>query len=205
MNTIRIFISALLIFVSTTVFSRKAAPLKFSSTADWTIVLANKSVNPAAIFRFEDNMLYVSKGSAGYIRTNKQFSNYNLKLEWRWLAAKGNSGVLLHIQKLDSVWPKCFQVQQKMDAAGDIICMNGLWATECTDKVKFTVAKMQPSNEKPIGEWNSMEVISKNGTLTVYVNGVLQNKLTGLTKKKGYIGFQAEGQAIEYRNLVLEK
>lgn len=117
----------------------------------------------------------------------------------------GNSGVLLHIQKNDSVWPKCYQVQQKANAAGDIICMNGLWATECTDKVKFTIPKMQTSNEKPAGEWNSMEVLSNNGTLTVYINGVLQNKVTGLTKSKGFIGFQAEGRELELRQMEIKK
>jgi hypothetical protein len=118
---------------------------------------------------------------------------------------KNNGLVLLHIQKNDSVWPKCYQVQQKADTAGDIICMNGLWATECTDKVKFTIPKMQTSNEKPAGEWNSMEVLSKNGTLTVYINGTLQNKVTGLTKTKGFIGFQAEGREMEFRQMEIKK
>jgi len=205
MNFIKCFFVTLLIFASVSLSARTAKSFSFSKSANWTVVLSDKSVNPSSIFNLKDNVLYVNKGCAGYIRSNKQYANYTLKLEWRWLAAKGNSGVLLHIQKVDSVWPRCFQVQQKMDSAGDIICMNGLWANECTDKVKFTVAKMNQSSEKPIGEWNSMEVLSKNGTLTVYINGELQNKVTGLTKSKGFIGFQAEGQAIEYRNLVLEK
>mgnify|MGYP003608486347 FL=1 len=125
-------------------------------------------------------------------------------MEWRWTKVAANSGVLIHIQPNDTVWPKCFQVQQKADAAGDIICMNGLWANECTDKVKFTVPKMKPSNEKPLGEWNTMKIISKNGTLEVYINGELQNKITGMTAKKGFIGFQAEGKPMEFRNLKIQ-
>jgi len=94
-------------------------------------------------------------------------------------------------------------VQQKADAAGDIICMNGLWAKECTDSVKFTVKKLLPSNEKPLGEWNSMRIICKKNTLKVYVNGILQNNLTGLTAKKGFIGFQNEGTPLEFRKLMI--
>jgi hypothetical protein len=116
----------------------------------------------------------------------------------------GNSGVLVHIQPLDTIWPACYQVQQKSNAAGDIICMNGLWAKECTDSIKFTVLKMQPSNEKPLGEWNSMQIISMNNTLRVFVNGNMQNRVTGLTVGKGFIGFQNEGKPLEFRNLNIE-
>jgi len=124
-----------------------------------------------------------------------------LSIEWRWTKVLGNSGVLVHIQSRDSVWPVCYQVQQKADAAGDIICMNGLWAKECTDSVKFTVRKLQLSNEKPLGEWNSMKIICRKNTLKVFVNGVLQNYITKLTASKGFIGFQNEGKPIEFKNL----
>ena len=130
-------------------------------------------------------------------------TNYELNVEWRWTKKLGNSGVLVHIQQKDSIWPVCYQVQQKADAAGDIICMNGLWAKECTDSVKFTVKKMLPSNEKPLGEWNSMRIICKRNTLKVYVNGILQSNLTGLTAKKGFIGFQNEGTPLEFRKLTI--
>jgi hypothetical protein len=33
---------------------------------------------------------------------------------------------------------------------------------------------------------------------------VLQNKATGLTQSKGYIGFQAEGREMEFRNVVIK-
>jgi len=170
---------------------------------NWEIILADKSKNPTDIFSFDNGVLKVGSATAGYIRTKKSYKNYHLEVEWRWTKKAGNSGVLLHIQKNDSVWPVCFQVQQKADAAGDIICMNGLWAKECTDKVKFTVLKMKPSNEKAIGEWNKMEVISKNGSLTVFINGILQNKITKMTRKKGFIGFQCEKSEMEFRQLVI--
>ena len=82
--------------------------------------------------------------------------------------------------------------------------MNGLWAKECTDSVKFTVKKLQPSNEKSLGEWNLIKVISKDKTLKVFVNGVLQNSISGLTAYSGFIGFQNEGKPLEFRNLSIK-
>jgi hypothetical protein len=64
---------------------------------------------------------------------------------------------------------------------------------------------MNPSNEKPVGEWNTMEVICKANTIEVVVNGVLQNKATGVSASEGFICLQSEGKDIEFRNLILTK
>lgn len=171
---------------------------------NWEYVVRNSSQEPTELFKMNQGVLSIKDSTVGYLRTKDCFKNYTVDLEWRWTKVLANSGILIHIQKPDTIWPICYQVQQKADAAGDIICMNGLWAKECTDTIKTTVPKMKKSNEKPLGEWNTMKIISKNGTLTVYVNAELQNKITGLTAKKGYIGFQAESKPIEFRNLSIK-
>lgn len=194
-----------LLFVNSFISAKKGQTFFTSSdAANWVYVINNKALEPTALFAMDNGVLKISDVSAGYLRTQKTYKNFTLTVEWRWTKVAANSGVLIHIQPNDTVWPKCFQVQQKADAAGDIICMNGLWANECTDKAKFTVSKMKPSNEKPLGEWNTMKIISKNDTLEVYINGELQNKITGMTAKKGFIGFQAEGKPMEFRNLKIK-
>ncbi|MEW6250045.1 MAG: DUF1080 domain-containing protein, partial [Planctomycetota bacterium] len=47
---------------------------------------------------------------AGYIRTERDFTNYVLKLEWRF-EKPGNSGVLLRVIGPDKVWPRCMEAQ----------------------------------------------------------------------------------------------
>lgn len=59
--------------------------------------------------------------------------------------------------------------------------------------------------EKPVGEWNRLEVTCKGDTITVHVNGVLTNKATGSSLTKGRIGLQAEGAAAEYRGVALKR
>ncbi len=184
--------------MSSTFFTEKDA-------SNWAYIIKDKSLAPAEVFKMKDGVLQISGQSSGYLRTKKMYSNFTMKLDWRWTKVFGNSGVLVYIQPKDTIWPVCYQVQQKADATGDIICMNGLWAKECTDSIKFTVNKLKPSNEKPLGEWNSMEVICKKNTMKVFVNGELQNSITGLTANKGYIGFQNEGKPLEFRNLRILK
>lgn len=179
--------------------------VNFSDISKWQIVLKDKTVAPAEIFSMKEGILIIGSKTTGYLRTKKKYSNYTLDLEWRWTAKPGNGGVLLHIQSPDSVWPVCYQVQQKYTAVGDLICMNGLKANECTDKVKFTVPKKLASNEKPAGEWNTMSVYCKGDKITVYCNGELQNEITGLSVSKGFVGFQAEGgKPMEVRNIRLK-
>ena len=172
--------------------------------SNWLYILNDKKLNVNEVFKMKEGVLYISGESSGYLRTKKKYTNFTLNLKYRWTKVLANSGVLVYIQQKDTVWPACYQVQQKADAAGDIICMNGLWAKECTDSVKFTVKKMQTSNEKPLGEWNSMKIISKNQTLKVWVNGLLQNNISGLTVSNGFIGFQNEGKPIEFSNLTIK-
>ena len=192
-------------FLSTLVLSgKKNYKFDAAHANNWEYVVRNSTQDPTELFKMNQGVLSIKDSTVGYLRTKDCFKNYKLEVEWRWTKVLANSGLLIHIQKPDAIWPICYQVQQKADAAGDIICMNGLWAKECTDTVSTTVPKMNKSNEKPLGEWNSIKVISKNGTLTVYVNGELQNKISGLTVKKGYIGFQAESKPIEFRNLSIK-
>lgn len=181
--------------------SQKQSFFSQSDTINWICVIKDKAVKASEVFKMDKGILKITGVSNGYLRTKRCYSNYEINLEWRWTQTLGNSGVLVHIQPKDTIWPVCYQIQQKADAAGDIICMNGLWAKECTDKVKFTVPKMQPSNEKPLGEWNSMKIICRNKTIKVYVNGVLQNNISEVTATKGFIGFQNEGKPLEFKNL----
>lgn len=200
------------LFVSSLVLSQQTSSLKSKHSApffeaqdanNWVYVIKDKSLESNSVFKMDNGLLQISGASSGYLRTTKSFADYTMELEWRWTKKLGNSGVLVHIQSKDTIWPVCYQVQQRSDAAGDIICMNGLWAKECKDSVKFTVPKYLPSNEKPLGEWNAMKVICKKNTLKVFINGVLQNNVTGLTAVNGYIGFQNEGVPLEFRKLLI--
>ena len=171
--------------------------------SNWVYILKDKSIDPSSIFKMDRGILKITGISSGYLRTKQLYSEFELTVEWRWTDTPGNSGVLVFIQPKDTIWPACYQVQQKAGDAGDIICMNGLGAKECTDKVKFTVKKMQTSNEKPVGEWNTMKISCKNKTLKAFVNGVLQNDISQLTATTGFIGFQNEGKPLEFRNLLI--
>jgi hypothetical protein len=61
-----------------------------------------------------------------------------------------------------------------------------------------------PSAEKPLGEWNTYQVVCKDDTVTIIINGTEMNKVTGCNIKEGQIGLQSEGGAIEVRKVTIE-
>jgi len=139
------------------------------------------------------------------MRTKESYSNYKLHVEWRWPVEATNSGVFVHGQQPDAIWLKCIECQLKAGSAGDFVLMNGADINERTDKTKMSFPKMAPSSEKPVGEWNTMEVVCSENSVEVFVNGVLQNKGTGANLNAGSVCLQSEGKDIEFKNVFLTK
>jgi hypothetical protein len=173
--------------------------------SNWVFKLKDASVVPSGVFTVQNGVIHITGDPFGYMRTKEAYSDYRLHVEWRYPLEASNSGVFVHTQLPDTIWPRCIECQLKAGSAGDFVCMNGADINERTDKSNRSVKKINASNEKPIGEWNTMEVVCKTNTIEVYVNGTLQNKATGVTVSKGYICLQSEGKDIEFRNVFLIK
>lgn len=170
---------------------------------NWVFKLKDPSVDPSKVFRVENGVIHITGDPFGYMRTKKLYFNYILHVEWRWPGEASNSGVFVNAQTPDSVWLKCVECQLKAGSAGDFVCMNGADMAERTDKKKSSVAKKAASSEKPVGDWNTMEIVCNGNTIEVTVNGVLQNMATNVTPDQGSICLQSEGKDVEFRNVFL--
>jgi len=154
-------------------------------------------------------VIAVAGNPSGYVATRATYTNYRLHAEWRWPGKPGNGGVLLHIQggPKDRVWPLSQQVQTKSGAAGDLLPMAGASFAEplTTAPGAATPIKAHTAadSERPAGEWNSMDVVCRDGTIEVSINGVAQNRVTGANPSSGRIGFQLEGAPYELRNVTI--
>jgi len=133
-----------------------------------------------------------------------EYKDYHLHVDWRWPEQAGNSGVFLNISGQDKQWPATIECQLMSGNAGDFVFLGGSDATERTDKTSMVKLKTEASSEKPVGDWNSYDIYSRNDSIIVYVNNVLQNLCSHPSPDKGYIGLQSEGAPVEFRNVWLE-
>ena len=142
----------------------------------------------------------------GYIYTEKTYTNFELTLEWRFDAQKGpgNSGILVRRHGDHKVWPNSIEAQLHHRNAGDIWNIGEFSMKAAADRTRGRrTKKAAECNEKPLGEWNRYSVRMDHGTLTLTVNGVVQNVATGCEEIAGNICLQSEGAEIHFRNIEL--
>jgi len=175
------------------------------------------------------------------LATKKEYGNYHLHLEFKWgdkIYGKRNSGLLYHsfgnFGAAFGTWMTNIEHQLMHDCLGDTYLMNNTYCeTEVikTDDGKFrykkrgTIEKFgEPYNgrgitkatdaEKPLGEWNTVDLYCFGSTSVHVVNGTVvminrncskieDGKLVPLTK--GKIQIQSEGAELFVRKVEIEK
>ena len=172
----------------------------------WVPVTESDSEEP--VFKVEDGCIVVSGKPNGYLRTARQYGDYSLHVEWKWVGSGTNSGIFQRIQEGDKVWPTAYECQLMAGRAGDIVSLGGARIKEVPydPAVKFPMKKRVHSGaqiELPDGEWNRAEIICKGDKMMVYINGSLENEAT-LSYKTGYIALQSEGGPLAFRNIYIE-
>lgn len=158
------------------------------------------------VWSVADGVLTCKGQPYGYIRTTKDYTNYVLRLEWRWPEKPGNSGVLLRVVGEDKVWPRGIEAQLLSGRAGDFWLIGG--ASLETPKERYdpdpkrsTHRLHVKANEKSPGEWNTYEITVNKGNVTLKVNGEVLNSGTGAEEVAGKICLQSEGGPIQFRKV----
>jgi hypothetical protein len=174
------------------------------SFSGWVFVSKDTSAPADAAWFVVDGVIVCQGKPNGYARTVQAYHDYQLHVEWRFPVGPGNSGVFLHINAPDKVWPSCLEVQLLSDKAGDIRCNGGSLVQKLTADTPKAVPHRQPSSEKPVGEWNTCDIVCRGNRVMIRVNGVLQNEVTGSSVASGAVGLQSEGKPVEFRNVFIE-
>jgi hypothetical protein len=175
----------------------------------WTYHLADPNVKMADVWTVEDGLLTCAGKPAGYLITEKNdFGDYRLTLDWRWYTGKGgNNGVLVHCSTPGAlgVWCKSIEVQLANGNAGDfwVIGTELNVPNEEERKSGRRYRNLTDDSEKPVGQWNTIEIVCRANEIVVKVNGDLVNHATNVSETRGAIALQSEGTPIQFRNIRL--
>ncbi|HMH32692.1 MAG TPA: DUF1080 domain-containing protein [Puia sp.] len=173
--------------------------------------------------KVEDGTLHLDPAQKpGDIITNDEFSNFDLKVEWK-ISKNGNSGIIFSVHEspeFKESWNTGPEVQVldndghpdgkiKKHRAGDL----------------YDLISSSSEPVKAVGEWNQAEIRLDKGKLDVYMNGVNVVSTTmwddhwwnlvkgskfsampGFSKfKTGHIALQDHGNDVWYRNIKIRK
>jgi len=169
----------------------------------------------------EDGLIACTGQPIGVIRTKKEFTNFELVLEWRHNKPAGNSGVF--------VWAKPSSIKSLEEGKGRLpqgievqvldLAYGGNnpadWYTSHGDV--FPVgAKMTPfppispdgsrsfpsaKTTKGHGEWNHYYIRAINGEIRLWVNGTEVSGGNNCSPATGFLCLESEGSPIDFRNL----
>ena len=175
----------------------------------WVLYVAPEDgVAATDVFKVSDGKIVVAGKPFGYMRTEKEYADYKLHAEWRWIGAATNSGIFQRVQEGDRIWPSVVEVQLQGGHAGDLLGMGGTALAHVDPKAPGLFYKVRASGEspeKPEGEWNSADVEVTGTNVKVWVNGKFVNEAEGLFTE-GCIALQSEGGPLEFRNVyIVEK
>lgn len=163
----------------------------------------------------KDGVLHGTGKPTGYLATEAEYGDYELSLKWRYPAGLkgGNSGVLLHVQKADVVWPVSVEAQLRAGRAGDIWLQTAAEVKltvdparrDADDKTKRHVWRSPKDEavERPAGEWNDYRIVCRGGSVELAVNGRVVNGGTECNLTRGRIALQAEGTDVEFKDVTI--
>ncbi len=173
----------------------------------WTFCMKNHA-DPMKTWSITNGVIHCSGRPIGYMRTKQAYSDYVVTVVWRFVKATpkaDNTGVLVHIQPPDKVWPMCIQNQGKSGRQGDLFLMEGAEAKEHKGMSQNSPVPMRgPPNENPLGEWNTNVTVCAGNDVKAVINGKFENEITKCTVSSGFFGIQSEGGDIEIRRIYLE-
>jgi hypothetical protein len=140
-------------------------------------------------------------GGHEWLRFNREFRNFTFHVKWRFTKLPGspayNSGVFFRNNKDGSIW---HQAQTARD--GGYIFGQTIIDGKPT---RFNELKNMTENRlHPAGKWNTYDIRCVANTCTLAVNGEVVNTIHD-DIDKGYIGLEAEGYQIEFKNLVVKE
>jgi hypothetical protein len=178
----------------------------------------NVNCAPGTFF-VKDGEIVTTGRPTGFLRTDRQYENFELEMDWMHINKKevANSGLFVWGDPLPAVgtpYTRGIEVQvlinyPKVDWAtnhGDIFSIHGAHCQPDRPHPKG-YERCLPSEErvKGAGEWNHYKVIANNGAIKLHVNGKEVSGVSQCNPRKGYLALESEGAECHFKNIRIQE
>ncbi len=171
-------------------------------------------------WRVKDGLLICSGRPIGVMRSDRQYENFVLHIEWMHMEPGGNSGVFIwsdanpnpksrlpngvEVQMLELEWPKLNPDKEgnprpSAYVHGELFGVGGVKTVPDTPRGERSMSIEERAKGR--GQWNTYDVVAIDGVVKLAVNGVFVNGVSKSTQKKGYLCLESEGAEIHFRNI----
>jgi hypothetical protein len=171
-----------------------------------------KATGNKSVWGVDKGAIFVEKGGGGWLLTEKEYGDYELRVEYK-LSKGANSGIALRTpDKGDPAY-----VGMEIQLIDDEGWPGKLADYQHTGSI-YDVVPSSKTNNKPIGEWNAMRIVCKGSKILIEVNGekVVDANLDdhkekkgarhpGILREKGFVGFQSYNTRVEFRNAFIKE
>jgi hypothetical protein len=148
----------------------------------------------------EHALICTGDGQHEWLRFDQLLGDYILDVDFRF-ASKGsdvkyNSGIGVRLSQYGELW-----MQAQTGPSGGY-----LFGVNLADGalVRSSLQKeMKENRVKPAGEWNHYQIRVQGDRISLSVNGAVVSQTSTIALRKGYLGLEAEGHEIAFRNIRL--
>src|SRR5437773_10631169 len=191
--------------------------------ANWTPLFNGKNlagwvnINCAPdTFSVRDGMIVTTGVPTGLMRSEKQYENFELELEWRHIKQGGNSGLYVWSDPMTAPgqpFTRAIEVQvldgrnsETYTSHGDLFAIHGSFFKPDRPHPQGWM-RCLPSEHRarPAGEWNHYHVWCTNGAIKLAVNGKIVSGGSETKPRKGYICLESEGSECHFRNIRIKE
>jgi predicted Zn-dependent peptidase len=159
-----------------------------------------------------DGMIVTTGKPICVLRTEKQYEDFVVELEWRHMVKGGNAGFFVWSDALTAKgqpFTRSVEVQvldgretESYTSHGDVFPIHGAVMTPDRPHPAGW-ARSLPSEKRarPSPEWNHYRITCRQGTLKLAVNGKEVSGGYGIRPRKGYLCLESEGSEAHFRNI----
>ncbi len=166
---------------------------------------ASGKLNPVSQWSLDPATgVLVCQGDRGHewLRFDKELGDFIYHVEWRFTPVEGKSGYNAGVYVRNSADARIYHQAQTGGGSGGYL----FGTTEVAGKpTRFDLSKqLAGSRVHKAGEWNTFVLTCKGRDVTLSVNGHVTNTWHDCEVKRGYVGLEAEGWRIEFRNVKIK-